>query len=246
VPAARLLADEPVTHKYGHAFCSASWFMVPGDSSSKMTNLTDPELQYLIHFFTDRAHLFKTVTMADSSQVDEISDKISSQKGWYWIRYSPTDRQDYLRRRLFVERKLYDEYTQEYGRLKEKVPVYFYLRPNITRQKAMELGQQRTNHAESMPHILMLKIQDIDDTVNMTFTLNDSFTAYWKKAIEAGIKCRPEEKDRVVLPDHNKVFPFSMIEQIHQKYRAQPIVYEVQVWDYELLERMSYVILAEE
>jgi hypothetical protein len=80
----------------------------------------------------------------------------------------------------------------------------------------------------------------------VTFTLNDSFTAYWEKAIDAGIKCRAEEKDRIVLRDHNKVFPFSAIEQIHRKYKTQWMYYEVQVWDYELLEKICYTILGEE
>ncbi len=212
-----------------------------------MANTMDKELKYLVHFFTDRNHLFKTITMADSCLIDEISNKIASQKGWYWFRYKQSDRHDYLRRRRFVERELYEGYTREYGQLKEKVPVYFYLYPNITRQWLIERGQRRTQHGDEIaPQILMVKIRDIDDTKNITFTLNDSFAAYWKKAIESGIKCRPEEKDRIVLPDHNKVFPFSMLEQIHQKYKAQEISYEVQIWDYELLSRMSYVILGEE
>jgi hypothetical protein len=208
--------------------------------------MMDNELQYLIHFFTDREHLFKTITMADSSLIGEISNKISSQKGWYWIRYRQSDRHDYLKRRLFVERELYDGYTREYGPLKEKIPVYFYLIPNITKQSAIERGQLRIKHDEIEPRILMMKVQDIDDTKNITFTLNDSFTAYWQKAIESGIKCREEENGRVVLQDHNKVFPFSMIEQIHQRYKAQEMYYEVQIWDYKLLERINYIILGEE
>jgi len=205
----------------------------------------DKELKYLVHFFTDKEHLFKTVTMADFSRIDEISNNIASQKGWYWIRYSQSDRHAYLERRRFVERELYEGYTQQYGRLKEKVPVYFYLYPNLTRQRALEKGRLRTKHGETAPQILMVEIRDIDDMQNITFTLNDSFTAFWKKAIESGIKCREEENGRVVLQDHNKVFPFSMLEQIHQKYKAQEISYEVQVWDYELLERLSYCILGE-
>ena len=205
----------------------------------------DSELQYLVHFFTNKEHLFKTVTMADPCLIDEISNKIASQKGWYWFRYRQTDRHDYLARRRFVERELYEGYTREYGRLKEKVPVYFYLYPNITKQRAMEKGRQRVKQDEIMPRILMVKIKDIDDARNITFTLNDSFTAYRKKAKESGIKCREEENGRVVLPDHNKIFPFSMIEQVHQKYKAQEISYEVQIWDYELLSRISYVILEE-
>jgi hypothetical protein len=206
----------------------------------------DDDLQFLVHFFNDKEYLFKTITMAGISQVDEICNKISSQKGWYWPRFANSERHDYLKRRLFVEKALYEDYTQEYGSLKGKIPVYFYLYPNITKQKAMELGQQRMRHGEIEPHILMVKIQDLVDTKNITFTLNDSHTAYWKRAIESGIKCREEENGRVVLQDHNKVFPFSMIEEIHQKYKAQAMHYEVQVWDYELLERFSYMILGEE
>jgi hypothetical protein len=211
-----------------------------------MMKIMDDDLQVLIHFFTDREHLFKTITMVESCQFDEIGDKIASQKGWYWGRYSRSDRRDYLMRRLFVEKELYESFTQEYRYLKEKVPVYFYLIPNITREKAVELGQRRTRYDEIAPQILMIKIEDIDDIRNMTFTLNDSFTAYWKKAIESGIKCREEEKDRIVLRDHNKVFPFSIIEQIHRKYKTHEMYYEVQVWDYELLEKVSYTIIGEE
>jgi hypothetical protein len=206
----------------------------------------DEDLQYLIHFFTDKEYLFKTIMMAEACQIDEISDTFVSQKGWYWGRYAKSERQDYLNRRRFVEKELFDGYTQEYGRLKEKVPVYFYLCPKITIQKALTLAQQRTKHEEAKPGVLMVKIQDIEDITNITFTLNDSLTAYRKKIMDAGIKCRGPQPDGIVLPDHNKVFPLSRIEEIHRKYAKQDMVYEVQVWDYELLERISYTILEEE
>jgi hypothetical protein len=100
-------------------------------------------------------------------------------------------------------------------------------------------------HGEK-PHILMVKIQDIKDIKNITFTLNDSHTAYWKRTKESGIPCRGDGNGHVVLQDHNKVFPFSMIEQIHQKYKAQHISYEIQIWDYQLLETIRYTILGKE
>ncbi len=206
----------------------------------------DEDLQYLIHFFTDKAHLFKTIMMAETCQMDEISDQFVSHKGWYWGRYAKSERQAYLDRRRFVEKALFEEYTQEYGRLKEKVPVYFYLYPKITIQQAIALGRQRTKQEEAEPGILMVKIQDLEEITNITFTLNDSCTAYLQKAIEAGIECRGPRPAGIVLPDHNKVFPFSRIEELHQKYAKQDMVYEVQVWDYELLERMRYTILGEE
>jgi hypothetical protein len=200
----------------------------------------DSDLQFLVHFFNDKEYLFKTITMANDAQVDEICNTISSQRGWYWPRFAQSERHDYLKRRLFVERALYEDYTQAYGSLKERVPVYFYLYPNLTEQKAIELAQQRTRFNEIEPQLLMVRIEDIEDTKNITFTLNDSHTAYWKRAIEAGIKCRGDGNPPVVLPDHNKVFPFSMIEQLHQTYKAQQIPYEIQVWDYSLLDKLKY------
>jgi hypothetical protein len=64
--------------------------------------------------------------------------------------------------------------------------------------------------------------------------------------MESGIKCRGDGNVPVVLPDHNKVFPFSMIEQLHQKYKAHQINYEIQIWDYQLLEKIRYTILGKE
>ncbi len=206
----------------------------------------DDDLRFLVHFFNDQEYLFKTITMAGVSQADEICNKISLQKGWYGPRFAPSERHAYLTRRIFVEKELYEDYTRDYGRLKEKIPVYFYLYPNITIQKVIELGQQRMRHGENEPHILIIKIQDIEDSSNVTFTLNDSHTSYWKRAIDSGIKCRGDGTTHVVLPDHNKVFPFSMIEQIHQKYKAQQISYEIQIWDYQLLEKINYKILEQE
>lgn len=211
-----------------------------------MTKITDDDLRYLIHFFTDKDNVFKTITMVDPCHFDEICNQIASRKGWYWFRYSRSDRSDYLKRRLFVEKELYEGYTQEYGCLKEKVPVYFYLHPNITREKIVELGRRRINYSETETQILLIKLEDLADIRNVTFTLNDSFTAYWKKAVDSGIKCREEEKDRIVLQDHNKVFPFSFIEQYHQKYRSQEMYYEVQIWDYDLLEKLNFTIIGSE
>ena len=120
-----------------------------------MMNSMEKDLQYLIHFFNNKEHLFKTIMMADACQIDEICDQLVFQQGWYWGRYAKSEREDYLQRRRFVEKTLFDEYRQAYRRLKEKVPVYFYLYPKLTIQKAMELAQLRTKHEEIEPRILM-------------------------------------------------------------------------------------------
>jgi hypothetical protein len=115
----------------------------------------DNDLQFLIHFFNDRRYLFKTITMADNSQVDEVCNAIVSGRGWYAGRFSDGARQDYLPKRRFVERALYEDYTRDYGSLKEKSPVFFCRIPNITMQKAPELARQRTDHGETEPQVLL-------------------------------------------------------------------------------------------
>ena len=94
--------------------------------------------------------------MADACQIDEICDQLVFQQGWYWGRYAKSEREDYLQRRRFVEKTLFDEYRQAYRRLKQKVPVYFYFYPKLTIQKAMELAQLRTKHEDSRLDLLML------------------------------------------------------------------------------------------
>ena len=187
--------------------------------------------------------LFKTITMVKEDRIEEISDVITSNKGWYSHRYGKDDRQDYIKRRKFVEKELYTAYVNKYGILKEIIPVYFYIYPNISKERAIEMAQQRTKYNELAPNVLFIKILDLKDISNITFTLNDSFTSYWKKAIESGIKCREEENGREVLPDHNKIFPLTKIEQIHRKYKEKNPYYEVQIWDYKILDDVPYEIL---
>jgi hypothetical protein len=198
------------------------------------------DLQYLVHFFHDRQYLFKTITMADDSQLDGICDTISSRKAWFWVRFSPGEREGYLQRRRFVERSMYEDYTRAWGSLKERVPVYFYVIPGLTDQEAVALARQRTLHGEAEPAVLMARLDEIDDTTNVTFTLDDSHTSYWRRIQEAGLGFGGEVRVPTVLPDHGRIFPIAMIERIHRAYRSHGIRYEVQIWDHRLLERVSW------
>ncbi|MHB1356802.1 MAG: hypothetical protein ACYCZF_12610 [Anaerolineae bacterium] len=203
----------------------------------------DNELQFLVHFFNDKQYLFNTVTMAESTQLDEICDTIACHKGWYWGRFAKSQRQGYLQKRRFIEKALYEDYTRAYGSLKERNPIFFYLYPGITIQRIRELAQGRVRCDETKPHVLLLKIQDITDTINITFTLNDSHTAYWQRAMEAGITNLGDGSAPVSLPDHNRIFPFSMLVEIYHRYKTQHINYEIQVWDHQLLEQTPFTVL---
>ena len=201
------------------------------------------DLRYLVHFFNDERFLFKPITMADVAEVDDVCNAITSQKGWFWVRFSPLERRGYLARRRFVEEAMYEDYTQRFGALKEKVPVYFYLIPNLSERKAIELARHRTRHDETEPRVVMVEIEDLDDTRNVTFTLNDSHTAYRNRIMEAGLTFGGATDVRVALPDHGKIFPFSMLEQVHQEYAPRHITYEVQIWDHHMVAKLRYVLL---
>jgi hypothetical protein len=205
--------------------------------------MIDDELQFLIHFYNDEKFLFQTITMQADEKVGGICDSVFLERGWHSGRFSENEREYYLGRRKLVEKLLYEEYSEEFGRLQEKIPIYFYLFPNMTREKAKELAQERINHGEVIPKVIMIKIQDLQDKRNITFTINDSFTSYRKKIIESGMKLRDEETGREYFPDHNQIFPFSEIARIHEKYREKNPSYEVQVWDHTILEKVSWEIL---
>ena len=204
-----------------------------------------PDLRYLVHFYNDPRYLFKTISMAGEGEAEAICDAISAQKGWFWMRFSPAERKGYLRRRRFVENALYADYTREYGPLKEKVPVFFYLIPGITPAAAREMARQRTGHGESEPHVLLVDLAGLADTSQITFTLNDSHAAYWQRIRAAGLAFGGETNVPALLPDHNRVFPFARIEEVHAKYAGQDVRYEVQVWDTALLEGMKGVVLGD-
>ena len=205
-----------------------------------------PDLRYLVHFYNDPRHLFKTITMAGEAEAEVICAAISAYKGWFWMRFSPAERAGYLRRRRFVEDALYTDYTREYGPLKEKIPVFFYLIPNLTAQKALEMARQRAAHGETQPHVLLVELAGLPDTTQMTFTLGDSHAAYWQRIRAAGLAFGGETNVPALLPDHNRVFPFARLAEIHAKYAGQEVRYEVQVWDYALLEKMSVEFLGDE
>ncbi len=138
---------------------------------------------------------------------------------------------------------MFEDYTRAHGDMKEKIPVYFYLIPDITPSKAIELAQRRTRHHEAEPRVLMVKTQDIEDSTNVTFTLDDSHTSYRRRISDAGLTFGGHVDVPVDLPDHGKIFPFSMIAHVHHVYAARRIRYEIPMWDRRMLERLPYRLL---
>lgn len=80
--------------------------VLPGNESAM-----DSDLEFLVRFFNDQAYLFKTITMAEACERVAICDAICAQRGWYGGRFAASERHKFLRKRLFVERALYEDYT---------------------------------------------------------------------------------------------------------------------------------------
>jgi len=198
----------------------------------------DNELNYLIHYYTDEEFLFKTIMMYPKIDLNKISDNIVKNKTWYWVRYRDTDREIYYKRRYFVEKTMKNEFEERHYKLFEDIPVYFYIIPGINKEKAINNCNNYMNSNGNKIKALLIDIKCILNKKNVTFTINDSFTCYLQKAIEAGIDCSQSNKNITIYEDHNKIFPITNLMGINEKYKNREINYEVQIWDKDLLEKM--------
>lgn len=67
----------------------------------------------------------------------------------------------------------------------------------------------------------MVRIEDIGETENITFTLNDSHTACWQRAIDAGIDCGGDGKGRVVLRQSSRTGKAGTATNFHHMHKAR-------------------------
>jgi hypothetical protein len=179
--------------------------------------------------------------MYDDREFNSICDSIVSNHSWFMERYRSTDRNEYMKRRLFVESTIYNEFKSDYHPLKSNIPVYFYYVPGMNDEIAKKNCIDRKNRNEINTKYVLLDLDDFTNRKNITCTLNDSFRSYRQKAIAVGIKCRPEENDGVVLVDHNKVFPIENIYSLIERYPNEQ--FEIQVWDNELISKVKERVL---
>ena len=196
------------------------------------------KLNYLVHYYSDKNYLFKTIMMYPKDNLNKISDNIVNNKNWYWVRYRDTDREIYYKRRSFVENIMKKEFEDNFYRLSGDIPVYFYIIPGINKEIALNNCKNRIDNDEKNK-VLLININEIVNNKNVTFTINDSFTCYLKKSIEAGVDCSKSNYKGEILDDHNKIFPIIDLIKINEKYKNKEINYEVQIWDTNLLERIK-------
>jgi hypothetical protein len=202
--------------------------------------ISEPKsLDYMIHYYTDEKYLFKTIMMYSKDDLNKVSDNIVKNNNWCWHRYRDSDRIDYYKRRCFVENIMKIEFEEKYYKLSEEIPVYFYIIPGINKEKVINNCNSRTEFNENNTKALLIDIKNILNSRNVTFTINDSFRCYLRKAKEAGIDCSKSNNNLIIFEDHNKIFPIIDLIKINEKYKNFEINYEVQVWDKELLEKIK-------
>lgn len=189
-------------------------------------------LKYLVHFYSDWNYIFKTVTMYEEQERANVLSSIVKNKSWFWGRFSEEDRKNYMRRRAAVEEMLYSDFQDKYWKLKERIPIYLYLIPNMTIKEIDTELQKRQEHDEDDTKYIVIELAKIEKRANITFTLNDSFRSYRKRLQERGIPCRKIINKFAELEDYGKVFHIDEIEKVHIIYRdVVNLRYEVQVWD---------------
>jgi hypothetical protein len=189
----------------------------------------------MIHFYNDEKYLFKTVSMYNENDRDQIFDRIVENKSWYWGRFQKSERKGYISRRIKVENMLYEEFSENYWRLKEKIPVFFYLIPNLSISEIESDLLERENCGEAPTKYKIVELGKIRKNKNVTFTIRDSHRSYKQKLNELNLHVKGAVHGEE-LKDYGRIFPIDEIDWVHEKYESvKEIKYEVQIWDRELL-----------
>lgn len=192
-----------------------------------------PNLQIMIHHYTCIEHLFTTVTMYADDERAQVCENIVKAKNWYWGRYAVDHRQDYLKKRLFVEARMHTEFSRKYWTPKIPCPVFFYLYPDLSLHAIEERLSQRQQYGEQQTKYLLIGIQDLVDTRHMSFTLCDSHRSYRKMLIQHGLSTDTPSTPQA---DHGTVFHIHELAEVYARNQEEDGLYfEVQVWDPEIL-----------
>ncbi|WP_460058216.1 hypothetical protein [Spirochaeta dissipatitropha] len=103
---------------------------------------------------------------------------------------------------------------------------------------AQQRAESRVNDQETNTRYILIDSAYLADSTQITFTLGDSFGAYWQKAIDNGISCVEELMQSDILEDHNTVFPYSMLGTLNHKYAHLELSFEIQIWDNDVIEKI--------
>jgi hypothetical protein len=189
----------------------------------------------LVHHYCDEKFLFQTITMYPEAEREQVMDKIVNNKSWYWGRFAHQNRSAYLQKRLLAEAQMYQEFSRKYWTLKESCPVYFYLYPHFSPDDIQAKLNQRKMLDEPHTRYLLIDLDDLEDNINISFTILDSLISYREKLVSQGA-LYGREGLLSAYEELGSIFHISEITHFMEKYaHIEDLCFEVQIWDAELL-----------
>jgi hypothetical protein len=197
-------------------------------------HIPTPNLQILLHYYSRVEYLFQTISMYAADEREQVFDQIVNTKTWYWGRYAPGHRQIYMAKRLFVEARLYNEFSRKYWRPKTPYPIFFYLLPMLSLPVIEEQIAHRQLRDEPNTCYLLLNLRDLSDLTHVSFTLGDSHQSYREALRQHGF---PVNESPATCVDHGHVFHVDELPEVYLRNATEDgLCFEVQVWDPEILE----------
>ena len=185
---------------------------------------------YIVHFFNDKTHLFKTVTMYPDGERDSIYNRIVHNAQWNCWRFHEFHRKNYMACRVAVESMMYNDFTSQYWPLKFEQPIYFdTLYENSLERVKSEI---HTTSDEYSTKCLVVALDALPDSSNITFTVDDSFKSYRSRLKSGGLPYHFMRKEPPNIADYGKTFPITELRGIQRKYaHVEDLKFEIQHWD---------------
>jgi hypothetical protein len=170
----------------------------------------------------------------DNEREDAYRD-ILANKSWYWGRFAQGHRDAYMQKRVWVEARMYRDFSEKYWKPRSALPVYFYLYPDFSLQ-AIEKRLQNRREYEPRTKYLLVDLRDLENTEHVSFTVSDSMMSYRRLLEKEGFAYReapvPEE-----YADHGEIFCIHEIDRLISRYsNDNKLYFEVQVWDKDVLD----------
>lgn len=133
-----------------------------------------------------------------------------------------------MQKRVWVEARMYRDFSEKYWELKSPFPVYFSL-------QVIEKRLQKRREYEPRTKYLLVNLSDFDDTDHVSFTVSDSMMSYRKLLEKEGFAYK-EAPVSEAYADHGKIFHIHEIDRLISKYpNDDDLYFEVQVWDKDVL-----------
>ncbi len=191
---------------------------------------------YLIHYYKKREFLFKTITELSEAELSSTLNSLSDNNTWYGSRFSEKNRISYMHFRSYVEKFMYNELEERYSQPPSKHPVYMYLSTKTAEERI--LGLKDTPYADSK--YISIKLSDIQDKANISFTVDDSmwsfgFDLFRKGIIDWNPALEMEEKEF-----HGKLYHINELQEVIKQYNLdEKQTYEVHFWDKKMLSKFG-------